>query len=91
MYSAHDVNIANLQYIFNISNFECLYAGLVTAKNYTSTPNCQLRPNFAASVILELWNVTDTFLGKTTQQVKIKYNGDYVNVLNSSSQSMELE
>lgn len=57
MLSAHDANLALVQRGLNISNYECLLEKYYT--NQTTYLNCENRPGFASSIILELYNNTE--------------------------------
>lgn len=55
MYSAHDSNVAGAMAGLNLTSWECLIDEWWYNK-YNDNINCNQRPYFAASIIMELHN-----------------------------------
>ena len=72
MYSAHDSTLGYVYSGFNVTNWECLMD--LWKSNATEYVNCLSYPSYASSFLLELHEEKDGFF------VKIKVNGEYLNV-----------
>ncbi|KRX10564.1 hypothetical protein PPERSA_05384 [Pseudocohnilembus persalinus] len=70
MYSAHDSNVAGAMAGLNLTSWECLIDEWWYNK-YNDQINCNQRPYFAASIIMELHNNDGNY------QVAVKYDGRY--------------
>ena len=78
MYSAHDWTVGSITPALNITNYQCVEELVRTGK--TDALNCALYPDFATSLIIELYQEdAENF-------IKIRYNGNYVNLCERNDQ-----
>ena len=71
MYSCHDSNLAAIMTGLNFTNYKCLLDEFVHGRH--DALNCNHRPYFAASILLELHSEESS----GDYNVMIKFDGEY--------------
>eukprot|EP00828_Plagiopyla_frontata_P029284 TRINITY_DN3788_c0_g1_i3.p1 TRINITY_DN3788_c0_g1~~TRINITY_DN3788_c0_g1_i3.p1 ORF type:complete len:292 (-),score=42.96 TRINITY_DN3788_c0_g1_i3:95-970(-) len=78
MYSAHDTTIGQFLTALNLTTYNCIYE-IFTTGTFTSNACVYQYPNFATSLIVELYQ------DNIGRYVKVLYNGEYQPLCNSKN------
>lgn len=84
IFSAHDTNLAQVGATLNFSSWQCQFDRWF--KGSTDALNCIYKPYFAASIIMELYSDDEN---PNNKYIKIKFDGDYMNLCEKEQKTCE--
>ncbi|EAR84653.1 histidine acid phosphatase family protein (macronuclear) [Tetrahymena thermophila SB210] len=90
MFSAHDTNVQLISAALNLTSIDCLLHKRFPDKFKPSTPyyNCEFAPEFASSLIFELYQAdvkVDEQINKGDFYIRLRRDGKYMNLCERNS------